>query len=329
MPATLPRLAFGEAHATPEGGVGGLLVAQRVTHRSLVSYEPLGSDRAFWQKSEVVTIGGLRLAASAHTPIRVVVDASDDIVLMVPFAGWSTAMIEGREHRWLPGRSAMYLPGVQRRGEAGLRSTLAIGLDSARLEQAARSVAPEADSATIRAVLTAPRPVPLAHGDFSFDIALRRICGLIDSCPSRPDQLALLGVDDMIYRAVAMLLLPRQVATAAAQTVPAGRQPIDRACDYALAHLFSPIRLEDLEAASGLKARALQLAFLRHHGRTPRQWILDRRLDAARARLAEPGGGRTITAVAFECGFVRLASFSRAYEARFGELPSDTVARRP
>jgi AraC-like DNA-binding protein len=303
------------------------LAAQRVTHRSLVSYEPLGRDREFCQKSAVVTIGGLRLAASAHTPIRVVVDASDEVALMVPFAGWSTAMIEGREHRWLAGRSAMYLPGAPRQGETSLRSTLAIGLDSARLEQAARSVAPEADAVRIRAALTTPGPVPLAHGDFSFARALRRICSLVDSCLTRPDQLALLGVDDMIYRAVAMLLLPRQAATAA-QPVPAGRQPIDRACDYALAHLFRPLRLEDLEAASGLKARALQLAFLKHLGRTPRQWILDRRLDAALARLAEPGAGRTVTAVALECGFTRLASFSRAYQARFGERPSDTIARR-
>ena len=48
---------------------------------------------------------------------------------MVPFAGWSTAMIEGREYRWLAGRSAMFLPGVPRRGQAGLRSTLAIGME--------------------------------------------------------------------------------------------------------------------------------------------------------------------------------------------------------
>jgi AraC-like DNA-binding protein len=327
MPATLPRLAFGEASATPEGGVDGLLAAQRVAHRSLVSYEPLGRDREFRHKSAVVMIGGLRLAASAHTPIKVVVAASEDVALMVPFAGWSTAVIEGREHRWLAGRSAMYLPGVPRLGETSLRSTLAIGLDSARLERAALAVAPEAAPATIRAALTTPGLVSLAHGDFPFAMALRRICGLIDSCSSRPDQLALLGVDKMIYRAVAMLLLPRQAATAA-QPVPAGRQPIDRACDYALAHLFMPLRLEDLEAASGLKARALQLAFLKHHGRTPRQWILDRRLDAARARLAEPGAGRTVTAVALECGFTRLASFSRAYQARFGERPSDTIARR-
>jgi len=329
MKATLPRLAFGEAHATREGSVERLLAAQRVTHRSLVSYEPLGREREFRQKSAVVSIGGLRLAASAHTPIRVVVDASDDVALMVPLAGWSTATIEGREHRWSAGHSAMYLPGVPRLGEAGLRSTLAIGMDATRLERAARSVAWETDSATIRAALTTPQLVPLARGGFSFSTALRRICGLIDSHLGRPDQLALLGVDDMIYRAVAMLLLPRQSATdAAAIALPAGRQPIERACEYALAHLFSPIRLADLEAASGLAARTLQLAFLKHHGRTPRQWILDRRLEAARARLAEPGAGRSITSVALECGFTRISSFSRAYLARFGERPSRTVARQ-
>jgi AraC-like DNA-binding protein len=328
MPTTLPRLAFGEARATSEGGVDGLLCAQRVTHRSLVSYEPLGSDRAFLQKSAVVAIGSLRLAASAHTPLRVVVDASDDVALMVPFAGWSTAMIEGREYRWLAGRSAMYLPGVPRIGEAGLRSTLTIGLEAARLEQAAHSVAADADSATIRAALTTPRPVPLAQGGFSFGTALRRICGLIDSCLSRPDQLALLGVDDMIYRAVAIALLPPRPPIAAPVNMGfARRQPIDRACDYILANLFSRIRLEDLEAASGLKARALQLAFLKYHGRTPKQWMFDRRLEAARARLAEPGPDRTIASVAIACGFTRIASFSRAYEECFGELPSATLAR--
>jgi AraC-like DNA-binding protein len=327
MPATLPRLAFGEAQATPEGGVHGLLDAQRVTHRSLVSYAPLVRPEEFRHKSAVVTIGGLRLAASAHEPIRVVVDASDDVTLMVPFAGWSTAMIEGREYRWLAGRSAMYLPGVPRRGEAGLRSTLTIGMEAARLEQAARAVACDTDPVAIRSALATPRPVPLTQGGFSFATALRQICGLIDSCLGRPGQLALLGVDEMVYRGVAMLLLPTPaLASDATVNRCPGRWPVDRACDYALAHLFSPIRLEALEAACGLKARALQMAFLKHHGRTPRQWILDRRLDAARARLAEPE--RTVLSVALECGFTRISSFSRAYQARFGELPSGTIARR-
>jgi AraC-like DNA-binding protein len=328
MPATLPRLAFGEARATRKGGIRRLFAAQQAAHRSLVAYEPLGPADAFEHKSAVVTIGSLRLAASAHSPVRVVAEASNSLTLMVPFSGWSTAVIEGRELRWLAGQSAMILPGLPRLGTSSRRSTLSIGLDPVRLEQAACSVAGATDPSSIRPLLAAPRLVPLARGGFSFATALRRICGLIDACLDQPDQLALLGVDDMIYRAVAMLLLPERQLAMSDATPPAGPTALERACDYIVAHLFRPIRLEDLELASGLKARALQLAFLRHFGRTPRQWILDRRLDAARSRLTDPQSDRTVTQVALECGFPRLASFAKAYEARFGELPSTTLARR-
>ena len=168
MPATLPRLAFGEARASGEGGTHGLLAAQQAAHRSLVAYEPLGPAAAFEHQSAVVTIGGLRLAASAHSPVRVVADASDSLTLVVPFSGWSTAVIEGRELRWLAGRSAMYLPGVPRLGETGWRSTLSIALDPARLEQAARCVAGATAPLSIRPLLAAPRLVPLASGGLSF-----------------------------------------------------------------------------------------------------------------------------------------------------------------
>lgn len=328
MPATLPRLAFGEARASREGGINGLVDAQRAAHRSPLSYEPLGSSKTFEHKSAVVTLGSLTLAASAHAPVRVVAEASSGLTLIVPFSGWSTAVIEDREHLWKAGQSAMLLPGVPRRGRAGRRSTLSIGLDPSRLEQVAWSVAGLGDSASIRPLLAAPRLLPLARGGFSFATALRRICSLIDSFLDRPDQLTLLGVEDLIYRAVGMLVLPERPTAATDAPAGAGRAPLDRACDHIMAHLFRPIRLANLERASGLKTRALQLAFLERFGRTPRQWIRDRRLDAARSRLAEPHTDRTVTSVAFECGFTRLASFSKAYEARFGERPSATRERR-
>jgi AraC-like DNA-binding protein len=260
----------------------------------------------------------------------VAVDASDDLTLMVPLSGWSTAVIEGRKTRWIAGRSAMYVPGTPRLGESGMRSTLAIGLEKARLERAACCMTGTADEAAIRSILAAPQVLPLVRGGYSFASVLRPLCGLIDSCLDQPDQLRLLGIDDTIYRAVAMLLLPESILVGnASAATPAGRRPVDRACDHILAHLFAPLRLEDLEAASGLKARALQLAFMKRFGRTPRQWILDRRLDAARARLTEPGVCRTVTAVALECGFTRMSSFSLAYERRFGELPRTTITNRP
>ena len=327
MQASLPRLAFGETRATHGGGVDGLAAAQRLTHRSLECYEPIGCPSGFSQKSAVVTIGGLRLAASAHTPVRVSVAASDDITLMVPLSGWSTAVIEGREHRWLAGRSAMFLPGLPRTGESGRRSTLTIGMEASRLWRAAGFLADAGEPAAIRGALTTPRVVPLIRSGFSFATALRRICGLIDSCLDQPHQLALLGVDEMVYRTVAMVLLPEQTVTAAAAQIPTERHPLGRVCDYIKAHLAEPIRLADLEAVSGIKARGLQLAFVKQFGRTPRQWILDRRLDAARARLLQPRAGQTLSSVTSECGLPRVSDFARAYEARFGERPAATAMR--
>lgn len=115
----------------------------------------------------------------------------------------------------------------------------------------------------------AHRLVPLARGGFSFAPVLRRICSVIDSSLDRPDQLALLGVEDLIYRAVAMLVLPEQPTAASGDPSVAGQAPLDRACEHIVDHLSGPIRLADLERVSGLKTRALQLAFLDRFGRTP------------------------------------------------------------
>lgn len=327
MKSPLPRLAFGETRATHAGGVHGLAAAQRLAHRSLEFYEPIGCPSGFSQKSAVVTIGGLRLAASAHTPVRVSVAASDDLTLMVPLNGWSTAVIEGQEHRWLAGRSAMFLPGLPRTGESGRRSTLTIGMEASRLWQTVSSLATAEELAAFRAALTTPRVVPLVRGGFSFAIALRRICGVVDSCLDQPHQLALLGVDELVYRAVAMVLLPDNALATAAPQIPTEGHPLARVCDYIVAHLAAPIRLADLEVVSGLKARSLQLAFLKQFGRTPRQWILDRRLGAARERLLQPRAGETLSSVALECGFTRVSVFARAYEATFGERPAATALR--
>lgn len=327
MPTTLPPLAFGNARAVSRGGLAGLSDAQRTVHKALIAYEPLGREGAFAQRSASISIGGLRLVASAHTPVRVIVDRSEDATLIVPFSGWSTAVIEGREYRWRAGRSAMYLPGVARHGEAGMRSALAVAIDPVRLRKTARGLAPGLSEDAILSLLATPQLVPLSRNGFSFLKVLRRVCGLIDTCLDQPAQLALLGLDEMLYRGVTMMLLPEPSLAAPPAEPAAARRPLDRACDHILAHLFEAIRLEDLEAASGLKARALQLAFRRRFGRSPREWIRDRRLDAARRRLAEPHPHRTITSVALECGFTRLASFSRAYAARFGEPPHATWAR--
>jgi AraC-like DNA-binding protein len=52
------------------------------------------------------------------------------------------------------------------------------------------------------------------------------------------------------------------------------------------------------------------------------QWIIQRRLELARSRLATPvGKARTIAAIAHSCGFTDPAHFSRRFRQTYGVTP--------
>lgn len=67
---------------------------------------------------------------------------------------------------------------------------------------------------------------------------------------------------------------------------------------------------------------ALQHAFQRVQGATPRAVLGQLRLELARQRLADPNDTCTVTMVAPDCGIADFGRFAAAYAARYGELPS-------
>ena len=75
-----------------------------------------------------------------------------------------------------------------------------------------------------------------------------------------------------------------------------------------------------------LACARIQATFRRHRGYSPMVFLQTARLDAARATLTS-GRPCRVTDVAFGCGFAKLSSFTAAYRARFGELPSATLRR--
>lgn len=82
----------------------------------------------------------------------------------------------------------------------------------------------------------------------------------------------------------------------------------------------------DIAAAVGLSPRHLSRVFSRA-GTTVPQYVLRRRLDAARNMLEQRAfGSMTIGEISARCGFRSHAYFSSAFTARFGQRPSD--ARR-
>ncbi len=103
---------------------------------------------------------------------------------------------------------------------------------------------------------------------------------------------------------------------------------LSRALDYMHAHVFDEIGPTSVARAAGCSLRNLQLLFQRDYGQTITGSLRQLRLRAAQARLAACDPADTITAVATDCGFSHLSDFARHYRALFGELPSQTLARR-
>jgi AraC-like DNA-binding protein len=92
-------------------------------------------------------------------------------------------------------------------------------------------------------------------------------------------------------------------------------------------HLADPaLSAPQVAAAVGVSTRHLSRVFA-ETGSTLPQYVLGRRLEAARALLESPAAPATVAEVARRCGFTSPAHFSNAFSSRFGERASD-VRRR-
>jgi AraC-like DNA-binding protein len=100
--------------------------------------------------------------------------------------------------------------------------------------------------------------------------------------------------------------------------------------DYALSHADEPLYVSDLCRVAAVSERTLEYAFKAVMGMTPMTYLVRLRLHRVRqALLAATHGSTTVSAEALNWGFWHFGEFSRAYKACFGELPSDTLRRKP
>ncbi len=101
-----------------------------------------------------------------------------------------------------------------------------------------------------------------------------------------------------------------------------------RALAYIDQHAHEPLTATSIAAQVGVSARSLFAGFRKYQDTTPMACLKGRRLDLAQADLvAAPAARGHVTRTALRCGFSHFGQFSAAYERRFGELPSQTVAR--
>lgn len=89
-----------------------------------------------------------------------------------------------------------------------------------------------------------------------------------------------------------------------------------------------PLYVTDLCAAAGVSQPTLYRIFFDVLDMNPKRYLQLRRLHLVREKLLhDPNPARTVSSVAYDCGFWQLGRFGNAYRTFFGETPSQTLRR--
>jgi AraC-like DNA-binding protein len=111
----------------------------------------------------------------------------------------------------------------------------------------------------------------------------------------------------------------------AARVIKHQKNIIDRFLAVAEDNLDCRLRIEEASRQIGVSSRLLRLTCQTHLGLSPMQYLLRRRMDAARRVLQQ--GNCTVSDVARQFGFRQLGRFAISYRKLYGEPPSITLKR--
>lgn len=159
--------------------------------------------------------------------------------------------------------------------------------------------------------------------------AWRHACALLEqAAPAGVHPLAARDIEHSLLTAI-LLGLPHTATPELAVMDEPGR-PVPasaaRIREWLEAHRDEPVGVADLAVAMELSVRRVQDICRRHWNQTPMQLLRGIRLDHVRDQLLA-GSLTTSPRAAAAAGFVRPDRFAASYKRRFGESPSETMAR--
>ncbi|MEP5566461.1 MAG: helix-turn-helix transcriptional regulator [Halioglobus sp.] len=93
-------------------------------------------------------------------------------------------------------------------------------------------------------------------------------------------------------------------------------------------NVTQPITLSDVLEHVACSRNTLFKNFKKFRGYTPLEFLFTKRLELTRERLLAAQEEDTVTSIAMNMGFSHMGRFSNMYQARYGEMPSQTLRRR-
>jgi len=327
-PPILPSIPFGQASAKSFDDVRlcGDFLSRLPDAPS--QFDAIGPGRDFRIKLRPVPIPDVTLLAGASSP-KATSHVSDRLAVVIPFGTCATTLrAGGRTHRWASPHHAFFIPAGERvAAESTTGSFVRLDIRESALLRTAKGMLdrpagkPGLDTSTTR-MLAMHAP------GVNWLPVIRGLCATVDAFDCDAARLDAAGMTDVILRTVVMMLVPELARDDRLAGPPARTFDLEPLLERIRASIGARVTLADMEEWSGRSARTIQATFQTRFGVGPMQWLRDQRLDLVRDRLLTAPAGATIAEIAKGCGISRLATLAPEYAKRFGELPSETVARR-
>ncbi|MEZ4923849.1 MAG: AraC family transcriptional regulator [Crocinitomicaceae bacterium] len=97
-------------------------------------------------------------------------------------------------------------------------------------------------------------------------------------------------------------------------------------CKLISSNPFSPLALSEIPSKFGMSESSFYKVFKSLYGISPKQFILDKKLIAAKKILESES--ISVKEVAFRSGYESISSFSRVFKKRFGLRPGEVIRER-
>ena len=151
----------------------------------------------------------------------------------------------------------------------------------------------------------------------------QRLCRLLTRVVSWPEKIPKQQFESELLTAVRSLLEPAEVS----QLIESrSKQVVEMTLTYADAFQSQSPTVSELCANVNVSRRTLEVAFQTIVGKSPLQFLTQRRLCRAYVDLKRAKDKSIrVTDIAFAHGFTELGRFANRYQKIFGELPSETL----
>lgn len=324
------QLAFGEGEAVECNSLLQFSENTRQIVPTLIGYDA-ERPQEFRSRASFSLINGLPLFSAslpnARTHARV--GGGETHTFGFHLAGDCAFEVERSIYSIRPNASAVFLPvDCSWIVEVSNPSTVVASVEKGRLESTARIMLGDGFNESLVSRFRNPAELALQFGSLSFDSIFRLLFSQIDGYRGNQALLDASGLDDTFYRTLVIAMAPETFARQSGK--PAERissRQLERVRQYVMANLGGHITLTDLEQVAHMSRRTLHNAFMKAHGLSPMAWVREQRLLAALQQLRGSASVGSVTEVLYSCGFTNASQFAALYARRFGELPSETLAR--